>query len=334
MTTPGDPAAAATVVGGGMSGVACAASLAGRGVDVALLDSGRRLAGRMASRTLRDTGTAADGRVVDIGASYFTAADPGFAAVVHALIARGVVRPWTDSFHVAGPAGIEGVRSGPVRYAAPGGLRSVVEALADGAPGLRVRQAHAVEAVRVDAGALSVDGERTDAVAICMPQPQAVRIAEDLPASPLTWEPVIAVTCVFDRRYWVELDGVFVNDDPVLTWIADDGSRRGDDAPVLVAHVNPVLAARHLEDPASVAPLAIAALQRVLAIDAYPDWVDCHRWTLAKPLSGSDEPYWLHEDVNLGLAGDAWSGGPRVEAAWLSGHRLGMALGARLVGAA
>jgi predicted NAD/FAD-dependent oxidoreductase len=123
-----------------------------------------------------------------------------------------------------------------------------------------------------------------------------------------------------------------VNDDPVLTWIADDGSRRGDEAPVLVAHVNPVLAARHLDDPASIAPLAIAAIQRVLAIAAYPDWVDCHRWTFAKPMSASDEPYWLHEDLNLGLAGDAWSGGPRIEAAWLSGHRLGMALGTRIAG--
>ena len=105
-------------------------------------------------------------------------------------------------------------------------------------------------------------------------------------------------------------------------------------APVLVAHVHPLLSARHLDDPASVAPMAVAALQRVLGIDAYPDWVDCHRWTYAKPMSASEDPYWLHDQANLGLAGDAWSGGPRVEAAWLSGHRLGLALGTRLTGAA
>jgi hypothetical protein len=324
----------ATVVGGGISGVACATSLARLGVEVELLDRGRKLAGRMASRTLRGTGTAADGRVVDIGASYFTAADPGFVALVGDLVDRGVVRPWTDSFHVAGPTGIEGVRSGPIRYAAPGGLRSVVEAMAASVPGLAVRQSHEVAAVTVTDDVMAVDGVPAEGVAICVPYPQAVRIAEGLPESHLTWEPVIAVTCVFDRRHWVELDGVFVNDDAVLTWIADDGSRRGDDAPVLVAHVHPVLAARHLDDPASVAPMAVAALQRVLGIDAYPDWVDCHRWTFAKPMSASDEPYWLHDTANLGLAGDAWSGGPRVEAAWLSGHRLGAALGARLTASA
>jgi hypothetical protein len=95
-----------------------------------------------------------------------------------------------------------------------------------------------------------------------------------------------------------------------------------------------VLAARHLDDPAAVVPMAVAALQRVLGITEYPDWVDHHRWTYAKPMSGSEEPYWLHDLANLGLAGDAWSGGPRVEAAWLSGHRLGEALGTRLTGTA
>jgi predicted NAD/FAD-dependent oxidoreductase len=193
-----------------------------------------------------------------------------------------------------------------------------------------VRQAHEVASVAVADGAVFVDGQVSDAAALCLPHPQAARIADGLPESHLTWEPVIAVTCVFDRRHWIELDGVFVNDDSVLTWIADDGSRRGDGAPVLVAHVHPVLAARHLDDPDSVAPMAVAALQRILGIDAYPDWVDCHRWTFAKPMSGSEDSFWLHDEVNLGLAGDAWSGGPRVEAAWLSGHRLGEALGARL----
>ncbi len=281
----------------------------------------------MASRTLRGSGTRFDGRATDIGASYFTASDPDFIDAVDRLIAQGVVRPWTTSFHVAGPRGIEGVTTGPMRYASGAGLRSVVEALADELTDVTVQREHEVsEVVSHGATTVAVDGQASDAVALCMPAPQAVRVFADAPPSPVVWEPVIAVTCVFERSTWIELDGVFVNDDPVLTWIADDGRRRGDGAPVLVAHVNPVLAARHLDDPASVAPLAIATLQRVLGIDAYPEWVDTHRWTYAKPLVGSADPFWLHESLPLGLAGDAWSDGPRVEAAWLSGRRLGAAL--------
>lgn len=310
-----------TVVGGGISGVACANALASAGVDVHVRDRGHRLGGRMASRTLRDTGTAFDGHAVDIGASYFTARDPLFIAQVEAWLEAGTVRPWTDAFHVAGPTGIEAVRSGPMRYAAPTGLRTVVELMVDE----RVRVSSQDDVVSLPSG--------VDAVALCMPLPQARRIHAEIPESSIAWEPVIAVTCLFDERDWGEIDGVFVNDDPVLTWIADDGRRRGDDAPVLVAHVHPVLSAGHLADPAAVVPQAVAAVRRILGIAAYPAWVDAHRWTYAKPLDAHDDPYWLSADGRIGVAGDMWAQGPRVEAAWLSGHALGSALAARVAGA-
>ena len=75
--------------------------------------------------------------------------------------------------------------------------------------------------------------------------------------------------------------------------------------------------------------MAIAAIQRVLHVTAYPDWVDAHRWSFAKPLTASPAGHWLHDEADLGVAGDAWAGGPRVEAAWLSGRSLGLELAAR-----
>ena len=101
----------------------------------------------MASRTLRDTGTPADGRVVDIGASYFTAADPDFVAVVDDLVDRGVVRPWTDAFHVAGPSGIEGVRSGRSGTRRRPGCAASSRRWPRSRAGLAVRQSHEVGAV-------------------------------------------------------------------------------------------------------------------------------------------------------------------------------------------
>ena len=275
----------------------------------------------MASRTLRDTGTSYDGRAVDIGASYFTARVPSFIAQVKTWTAAGTVREWTDAFHVAGPSGIEAVRSGPMRYAAPRGLRTVVEDMVD--QRVRVTSDDDVAALPDDA----------DVIALCMPLPQARRLHAGIPESPIVWEPVIAVTCVFEERDWMEIDGVFVNDDPVLTWIADDGRRRGDDAPVLVAHVHPVLSAGHLADPSAVVPQAVAGVRRTLDIGAYPAWVDAHRWTYAKPLDAHEDPFWLSDDGRVGVAGDMWADGPRVEAAWLSGSALGAALAARMAGA-
>ena len=283
----------------------------------------------MASRRLRDTGTPYDGRVIDIGASYFTARDERFCAIVEAACAAGIVQPWTDSFHVADSSGITGVRTGPIRYRAAGGLRSFPTWLAEG---LEIASSTSVEAIALEGDRVLVDGQAVDAVAVCVPDPQAAVIlpAELVPESQLTWEPVIAVTAVFAERSWPELDGVFVNADPVLTWIADDGARRGDGAPVLVAHVHPVLAAGHLREPSEVLPAAVGALARILQIDEAPLWVDAKRWTFARPIDARPEPFHLHAGAPIGLAGDAWHGGPRIETAWCSGNALGAALIERL----
>lgn len=324
----------AVVVGAGISGLACAGVLHEAGVAVRILDRGRVVGGRMASRTLRGTGTACDGRVVDIGASYLTARDDAFSALVDEACAVGVLQPWTDTFHVADPSGITGVRTGPMRYSSAAGLRSFPTWLASRlqARGVTIAHDRIVELVSGVDGVVRIDGDAVDGAALCMPDPQADRMLEPglLDPTPVVWEPVIAVTAIFDERCWPELDGVFVNDHPVLTWIADDGARRGDGAPVLVAHVNPVLAAGHLEDPSAVLPAAVAALTSVLDLAAQPIWVDAKRWTFARPLTARTEPFALHPTLPLGLAGDAWHDGPRVETAWLSGRALGEALAERI----
>ena len=110
MLTPRDIA----VVGAGISGIAAAAAIIGKGGHVTVCDRGKRIGGRMASRTLRDTGTPFDGRVVDYGASYFTARHPDFVAIVRSMVEAGVVREWTNSFHVHSD-GVMSVSAGPMR---------------------------------------------------------------------------------------------------------------------------------------------------------------------------------------------------------------------------
>jgi renalase len=277
----------------------------------------------MATRTLRDTATPWDGHIVDIGASYFTVSDAEFQVVVDGWQTRDLVRPWTDTFHVADPGGVQGVRTGPMRYAATRGLRSLVQDLAQ--PLTDVRSEITVAQVTTDGGEVRVDDVSTDAVALCMPLPQAQQLWP-VPSDHIVWEPVIVVTAVFEERVWSEIDGVFVNDDPILTWIADDGRRRGDEAAVLVAHTNPVFAALHLDDPKSVLPAVIEALTRILHLKDRPTFVDVHRWTYAKPSAAHPDPFWRADDVPVGVAGDAWADGPKVEAAWCSGTALGQSL--------
>lgn len=325
------PPARVAVVGGGMSGVAAARALHEAGVDVTVLDRGRRIGGRMAVRTLRGTGLPYDGHPVDVGAAYLTVADPGFRSVVTSWQRRDLVRPWTDTFLVAGPEGRRGHTRGPMRYAATFGLRSLVEDLADGLPAV-VHPTEVESVSRVDGGVL-VDETWFDAAVLALPGPQARDlVADDDPVVPaldsVAFDPVLCLVAAYDDHRWDPFDGMFVHDSQLLSVVVDDGRRRGDGAPVLVAHSTPQLAADHLDDPASAAPLLLAALREVVGTAGDPAWHDVRRWSLAKPrvTRGTDFAW----DGVVGLCGDAWGERSRVETAWTSGTRLAEAMLATL----
>ncbi len=301
------------VVGAGIAGIACARELTARGVPVRVRDRARAVGGRMASKRLH-------GRTVDLGAAYFTATDEEFVRVAQRWRAAGLAREWTDTLAVLGPGGSGDRAGGPVRWAAPGGLRSLV---ADLATGLDVALESPVE--RVGPGPV-VDGERADAVVLAMPDPQAARLHAGVPAAP-DWTPVITVVAGWEERHWPDLPAAFVNDHPVLTLVADDGDRRGDGAPVLVTHTTAEVARAHDADPEGAVAPALDALRELLGGPA-PAWTHAHRWRYASPGAPRKEPFHLGDD-GVGLAGDGW-GRPRVETAWRSGTLLGRALADRL----
>ena len=205
---------AAVVVGAGLSGLACARALRAGGVEVRVLDRGARPGGRLGERSV----PRADGaeHLVDTGAAYFTvdgdprdlgsdgaSPEPGtFAEVVHGWARRGLARPWTDTFHLAGPDGLRGTKTGPLRWAAPGGLRSLADDLAADlvSAGATVAGGTVAEAVvlgeagvelrvrgRDGAGGAPADGPAVGpattgsvvtagAVVLAMPDPQAARV--------------------------------------------------------------------------------------------------------------------------------------------------------------
>ncbi|ASW54563.1 NAD(P)/FAD-dependent oxidoreductase [Plantactinospora sp. KBS50] len=343
------------VVGAGIAGVSCARELAAAGVPVRIRERARVPGGRMASRRF-------DGRPADLGAAYFTVSDPDFAAVVRRWAAAGLAREWTDTF-VAYDATGRTERPGPVRWAAPGGLRSLVTQLAGG---LDVTTDRLV--TMVEPGPL-VDSEPVEAVVLAMPGPQAARLLDTPLAAAVRatrarrWAPSLAAVLRYPRRSWVDFAGAFVNDHPVLATVCDDGDRRGDRAPVLVAHTTAEFAGRYLPQPSLAGPEIDRAVRDLLALPDPAAEVFVHRWTYARPEpAAAADPeaadpaaadaavtdaavtdaavtdpgaadsggagYHLDDD-GIGLAGDAF-GTPKVQTAWCSGRALGRALAARL----
>ncbi len=305
------------VIGAGISGAACARALHDVGAAVEVRERGSAPGGRLAAPQLH-------GRRVDLGAAYFTVADPEFAGVVTHWRAAGAVRPWTDTLTAVSPDG-RAAKAGPMRWAAPGGLRALAADLLDGID------------LRLGLEVTSL-GEVVDeyaAVVLAMPDPQARRLYAD--AEWVDYDPVIAVAAGYAERHWALESAAFVNGDPDIALVADDGARRGDDAPVLVVHTSGELARRHATDPGAAVGPALAAAARALEFEAEPVWTHAHRWLFAKPGgTHGGAPYALFESPAslIGVCGDSWcpAGAPRVEAAWLSGHRLGRQLAARLTG--
>lgn len=308
------------VVGAGIAGVACARELADAGIGVEIRERARVVGGRVASKRF-------DGRPADIGAAYFTVDDPDFARLVDRWRVAGLAREWTDTFVAYGADGRREV-PGPMRWAAPRGLRSLVTELATGLP------------VTVDRLVLgvgpgpAVDGTGCAAVVLAMPGPQAALLldpaltAATRAVQEQQWTSTLATVLRFPRRRWPDFAGAFVNDHPVLSLVCDDGDRRGDGEPVLVAHTTAEFAGRHLLQPTGAAGAVEEAVRDLLALPEPASDVHVHRWTYAKPSAGSTGAYHLDTD-GIGLAGDAF-GPPRVQTAWLSGRALGRALVTRL----
>jgi renalase len=143
-----------------------------------------------------------------------------------------------------------------------------------------------------------------------MPGPQASKIA-DLPEGwRQSWSAVHTAVLTYPRRTWPDFHAAFVNDSPVLATVADDGDRRGDRAPVLVAHSAPAFDG----EPAVMA----RAVGRLLDIAEEPEVIS-YRWPYAQP-EPLDRPY--DHDGRVYLCGDAYGKKPRVQTAWLSGRAV------------
>jgi predicted NAD/FAD-dependent oxidoreductase len=283
------------VVGAGIAGLSCARELVDAGLTAKVVERGRVVGGRLASKWYGD-------RYADIGAAYITADDPAFHGRLESWRINGLAHPWTDTFQVYDQGKPPRPAAGPMRWSAPGGLRSLAEDLARG--------------VEVTCGQEVTELPEAPVVVLAMPAPQAQRItALDVRQD---WSPVLTAVLTYPERSWPEFHGAFVNVHPVRATVCAAGDGRGDRARVLVPHSRPGFPRPRLEDPASAGGDLEEAVRELLGV---PKAVDTrvHRWTFAQPAPGGDALF--HRQGGVYLAGDAF-GRPRVQTAWRSGRAV------------
>jgi len=310
------------IVGAGMTGLTAARQLRERGWHPLILDKGRAIGGRMATRRME-----VDGAVMkfDHGAQYFTARDPAFIAAVEEWQRAGVVRIWTDRF----PPNTERYS----RYCGTMGMAGIASHLA---AELSVKSEARVDGLSATNGGWTVrmatgETHEAEAVLLTQPVPQILQLLEtsDIAlSSPLAeqlrqieYAPCLAVMAIIDRPSEIpEPGGVMIGPEP-LSWIADNTSKGlNASGSAITIHAGPQFSRLHYADDEA------EVIARIL--DAAKKWLGgsvrqaaLHRWLYSLAIRTHDEPMavWHHANgAPLLFAGDGF-GGARIEGAYRSG---------------
>ena len=320
------------IIGAGMAGLTAGQLLQAAGRSVRLLDKGRGVGGRLATRW-RETETG-QRAIYDHGAQFFTVRSEVFREKVEAWQAAGLVSEWGRGFaDGTGPAQPDG----HPRYVTRGGMNALARELA--AP-LDVRlNAQVVTVTWQDGWEVALTtGETLRAASLILtpPAPQSLALLEaggiSLPATARTaltrieYDPCFAVLVELDGPSLLPTPGALQLRGEPIAWIGDN-HRKGispDDFTVTI-HAGPDFTRAHWDSPhEEVATKLLAAAGEWLG-GGIRSW-QVHRWRYSHPLTPHPEACLLVETPGpLVFAGDAF-GEPRVEGAFLSGLAAGSAL--------
>ena len=329
LVTPGPVA----VIGAGMAGMACAATLAEAGIAVEIFEKSGTVGGRLSTRPVGNT-------AIDIGAQYATARGPAFRAAIDRLIETGAAAPWQpgirdirlddddaierrDPWFVGRP-GMSALVPSPAR---PGSIHTGCEVA-----GITQRP----EGWFLTLAAAGTAGPFS-AVATTAPAPQSLALIGDLdsisePIAEVGMSPCWTLACLFERSVDVDVEVVRPSRGAV-TWSARNSGKPGRDrqSEAWVIHGDPAWSLDHLEEaPEAIGRALLDAFAEATGTALPPTAsVRTHRWRYARVERPIGESHLLGCDGTLGAAGD-WCLGARIEAAFDSGRALGQALVDRL----
>jgi predicted NAD/FAD-dependent oxidoreductase len=303
------------VIGAGMAGLIAAAELQRAGHRVLVLDKGRGVGGRLASRRI-------DGATFDHGAQFITARDPRFAALLEQCRQTGAAKEWC--------LGFAGGADGHARWRGKPAMSAVAKHLALGLdlhlemPVVALRRADDCWRAETTTGRTFTTG----AVVLTPPVPQSLAMldAGGIVLAPemrtrlaaIEYARCLAVMAVLDGPSRIPPPGGLAPADGPIAWIADNALKGISAEPAVTIHATHAFSLKHWERDRQESGRAL--------LDAAAPWLGAgirtfqvHGWRYSKPMQVDEEPcVVVSQSPPLVLAGDAFAG-PRVEGAALSG---------------
>lgn len=303
------------VVGAGMAGLMAAAELQRAGRLVLVVDKGRGVGGRMASRRI---GAA----TFDHGAQFITTRNARFAGVLEQCRSNGALEEWCRGFAGAGD-GHARWRGKPAMSAVAGHLALGLDLLLE-TPIASLRRAGGRWCAETTTGRSFT----ARAVVLTPPVPQSLALldagsivlAQEMRArlAAIEYERCLAVMALIDGPSRIPPPGGLAPAGGPIAWIADNQLKGISEESAVTIHATHVFSLEHWDRDRQESGRAL--------LDAAAQWIgsgistfQVHGWRYSKPIDCDPEPCVLVDrSPPLVLAGDAF-GGPRVEGAALSG---------------
>ena len=309
------------IIGGGITGLITATILQRRGLKVTVLDKGRGIGGRLATRRIGEDSIEG---VFDYGAQYFSVNHPQFKVWVDEWLQQDVIREWSQDFDEV---------DSKICYCGNEGIRSIAKYLAQN---LEVHTSTKVIEISYDKQWLvKTDNDRhyqADFLVMTPPVPQSLALLDaSLIALPLelrfalenvSYDRCIAVLALLQKPSNIPAPGGMALENDYLVWLADNYQKGiSPNGYGVTLHATPGFSEDYWDsDDAEIVYKLVTAAADYL--DSPIIKYQVHRWRYSQPKTFYPDPCLAFSELPLVMAGDAFVA-PKVEGAVLSGIAAG-----------
>ncbi|MCB0036075.1 MAG: FAD-dependent oxidoreductase [Anaerolineales bacterium] len=308
------------IIGAGLAGLTAAQSLQANGFEVTVLDKGRGVGGRMATRRF-------DGGRVDHGAQFFTVRSDAFRSYVNQWLEQGVAQEWSRGFP---PHNND---DGHPRYCGAEGMTTIAKYLARGLAVHTHTEVSQIEQSERHWQATTAAGQTftADSLIMTAPVPQSLTLLEAgqvlLPPQDqqaleaVTYNPCFAVLLTLNGESQIPEPGAVQIDGHPMRWIGDNKMKGISARTAVTIHASAEFTHAHFEAERTLVAqkLIDAAHEQGWFDKALVREVQVQRWRYAQPIIYYPERCLLiKEPLPLVFAGDAFQEA-KVEGAVLSG---------------
>ena len=306
------------IIGSGIAGLSAARYLHDKGQSVLVLDKGRRIGGRCATKRI-------EGFTFNHGAQFLTTKEAHFTKLAQEAEAEGALTKWSFG------------HNRPCYIGAPT-MRDLPQWLASG---LTIEQSVKITSITQDEGLYHLLDEtgndyHTHRLILTPPAPQTKALLEEL-------SPLLANTAneaLYDPCWTVmvglhspcERSKLPLRDRPPIGWASAEDARLPSDPssiikPAVTIQADPDTSRHHLHDTSEdMCQLLISAFEEVTEQKLDIALQAAHRWLYARIARPADESAaFCDHNHHLAIAGD-WFGKARLETAFHSGLRAAKAI--------